>query len=50
MTAAAIFHPHLDKIPRPVLREEFLERIADGSGLELDYWRLNLRGKKRNAG
>jgi trans-aconitate 2-methyltransferase len=44
--ATAIFHPHLGKIPQPDLREEFLNRIVEGSDLELDYWRLNLRGSK----
>ena len=48
--ATAIFHPHLSKIPQPELREEFLDRVVEGSDLELDYWRLNLRGRKPKAG
>jgi trans-aconitate 2-methyltransferase len=46
----AILRRHLEEIPDPVLRAEFVAELADQAALDdppfsLDYWRLNLSGK-----
>lgn len=48
---AFVLHRHLELLPGEALREEFLEKLAAACGeddppLTLDYWRLNLRGRK----
>ncbi len=45
--ANVIFHRHLARISDPGRRERFLQELA-APHLELDYWRLNLRGLKAN--
>ena len=46
-----ICRPHLSALPTPALRDGFLDRLTDAAAqdappFELDYWRLNLSGKK----
>jgi trans-aconitate 2-methyltransferase len=48
--AAMILHPHLQRLPND-LREQFLDRLILQSAQDrppwvLDYWRLNLSGRK----
>ncbi len=43
--ATVIFHRHLARIDGPGLRAQFVQELA-APHLELDYWRLNLRGMK----
>src|SRR5690242_11060017 len=48
--AKVILHRHLERLP-PALREEFVGDVAqyaakDDPPFELDYWRLNLKGRK----
>jgi trans-aconitate 2-methyltransferase len=45
-----IFHRHLESLPSEELRAEFIDRLTDlamkdDPPFELDYWRLNLRGR-----
>lgn len=49
--ANVIFHRHLERITDPDLRRGFLDQLAqqaatDDSPFLLDYWRLNLSGRK----
>jgi len=49
--ATVTLHRHLDRIPDPARRERFLEELArqaaaDSPPFTLDYWRLNLSGRK----
>jgi ubiquinone/menaquinone biosynthesis C-methylase UbiE len=44
--ATVTFHQHLARIPDPELRERFLYALAADPNFELDYWRLNLRGRR----
>ncbi len=51
--ATVTLHQHLSRIPQQDLRDRFLdtlitEAVADPE-FELDYWRLNLRGRKARA-
>jgi trans-aconitate 2-methyltransferase len=46
-----IFRRHLDNLPVEELRAEFMEKLtqqaaADDPPFSLDYWRLNLRGRR----
>jgi len=46
-----VLHRHLELLPAPGLRENFVRKLADISGHDdppwtLDYWRLNLRARK----
>ncbi|MCC6792576.1 MAG: methyltransferase domain-containing protein [Thermomicrobiales bacterium] len=46
-----IFGSHLARVPDPVLRERYVDRLtdlaaADETPFELDYWRLNLRARR----
>jgi len=45
-----IFHRHLENLPSEELRAEFIDKLTDlamkdDPPFELDYWRLNLRGR-----
>ncbi len=45
-----IFHRHLENLPSEELRVEFIDKLTDlamkdAPRFELDYWRLNLRGR-----
>jgi len=45
-----IFHRHLENVPNEELRAEFIDKLTDlamedDPPFELDYWRLNLRGR-----
>jgi trans-aconitate 2-methyltransferase len=49
-----IFHRHLERIPNERDRADFLSRLTDQAAKDdppflLDYWRLNLRGRKPQA-
>jgi trans-aconitate 2-methyltransferase len=49
--ATVTLHRHLARIPDPALRERFLDELArqaaaDNPPFTLDYWRLNLSGRK----
>ena len=44
--ATVTFHQHLARIPDAALRERFLHDLAADPDFEMDYWRLNLRGRK----
>ncbi len=39
-------HAHLARIPNGDLRQRFLRELAADPNFEMDYWRLNLRGRK----
>jgi hypothetical protein len=46
-----VFGTHAGKLPTPVLRREFIARMTalgaqDDPPFELDYWRLNLQGRR----
>jgi trans-aconitate 2-methyltransferase len=46
-----IYHPHLERLPEPALKLEFIERVTALSAQEdppftLDYWRLNIEARK----
>jgi len=47
-----IFRQHVERIPSEALRVEFIKALADQAAADdppfsLDYWRLNLRGRKQ---
>ena len=47
-----IYHPHLEKLPEPRLKQAFIDRVTELAAKEpvpftLDYWRLNMQGRKR---
>ena len=47
-----IYHAHLERLPDPALRREFIDRVTVLASKEpvpftLDYWRLNMQAKKR---
>jgi len=47
----AILRPHLERLPDPTLRTQFVAKLvhqaaADDPPFSLDYWRLNLSAKK----
>lgn len=46
--ATVTVHQHLARIDEPQLREEFLDDLIEQYGTEfyLDYWRLNMEGKR----
>jgi trans-aconitate 2-methyltransferase len=46
-----IYHPHLDRLPEPHLKREFIDRVTELSSQDdppftLDYWRLNMTARK----
>ena len=46
-----IYHPHLEKLPDPGLKQAFIDRVTELAAREpvpftLDYWRLNMQGRK----
>jgi trans-aconitate methyltransferase len=46
-----VFGTHLERLPDPALRQSFITRMvdlgeADHPPFELDYWRLNLQGRR----
>lgn len=46
-----IYHAHLERLPAPGLKQEFLDRVTALSAAEptpftLDYWRLNIQARK----
>jgi trans-aconitate 2-methyltransferase len=46
-----IYHPHLDRLPDPRLKQAFIDRVTELSAQEetpftLDYWRLNMNATK----
>ena len=46
-----IYHPHLDRLPEPALKQSFIDRVTELSAHEeppftLDYWRLNMAARK----
>jgi trans-aconitate 2-methyltransferase len=46
-----IYHPHLERLPSPELKQSFLDRVtrlsaADDPPYTLDYWRLNMSARK----
>ncbi|HMK30406.1 MAG TPA: methyltransferase domain-containing protein [Terriglobales bacterium] len=43
--AAVVFHRHLPRLPDRH-KEEFLDALVKGGSRKLDYWRLNLQGRK----
>ena len=50
--ATVTLHRHVARIPHPALREFFMDELArqaagDDPPFTLDYWRLNLSGRKR---
>lgn len=49
-----IYHPHLERLPKPELKQEFLDRVTELSANDdppftLDYWRLNMTARKPNS-
>jgi len=51
--ATVTLHRHIERIPDPDLRERFMDELAreaaaDKPPFTLDYWRLNLSGRKLN--
>jgi trans-aconitate 2-methyltransferase len=46
-----IYHPHLDQLPSPDLKQQFIDRVTglaagDHPPFTLDYWRLNMSARK----
>jgi trans-aconitate methyltransferase len=46
-----IYHPHLERLPEPGLRQAFIDRVTARAAQEpvpftLDYWRLNIQARK----
>ena len=46
-----IYHPHLELLPDPALKQDFLDRVTELAAAEpvpftLDYWRLNMQARK----
>ena len=46
-----IYHPHLERLPAPNLRQVFIDRVTelaaqDDPAFTLDYWRLNMQARK----
>jgi trans-aconitate 2-methyltransferase len=53
--ATVVVRPHLERLPSDTLRRAFLDElvaaaVADGDPFVLDYWRLNLRGRRPRGG
>jgi len=47
-----IYHPHLERLPEPALKQAFIDRVTELSAAEpvpftLDYWRLNMSATKK---
>jgi len=52
--ATVTLHRHIDRIPDPTMRERFMDELgrqaaADNPPFTLDYWRLNLSGRRAKA-
>ena len=46
-----IYHPHLERLPDPALKRDFIDRVTALASKEpvpftLDYWRLNMQARK----
>lgn len=46
-----IYHPHLERLPTPELKQRFIDRVTELSAQDdppftLDYWRLNMTARK----
>jgi trans-aconitate 2-methyltransferase len=46
-----IYHPHLERLPSPELKQAFIDRVTELSAIDdppftLDYWRLNISARK----
>lgn len=46
-----IYHPHLERLPSTVLRQQFIDRVTELSAKDdppftLDYWRLNMAARR----
>ena len=46
-----IYHPHLERLPDPALKQAFIDRVTALSAREdqpftLDYWRLNINARR----
>jgi trans-aconitate 2-methyltransferase len=46
-----IYHPHLERLRSPELKQHFTDRVAglaagEGPPFTLDYWRLNMSARK----
>lgn len=46
-----IYHPHLERLPEPALKQAFIDRVTELSAREdppftLDYWRLNIDARR----
>jgi len=46
-----IYHPHLERLPDPSLKQAFIDRVTELSAREdppftLDYWRLNISARR----
>lgn len=46
-----IYHPHLERLPDPSLKQAFIDRVTELSAREdppftLDYWRLNINARR----
>lgn len=49
--ATVTLHRHIARIPDPAMRDRFMDELArqaagDNPPFTLDYWRLNLSGRK----
>jgi hypothetical protein len=49
-----IYNPHLDRLPEPALRREFIDEVTALATVEeppftLDYWRLNMDARRPSA-
>ena len=51
--ATVTCHTHIARIPDPVLRDRFVERLVELARhepeLHLDYWRLNMGGRRASC-
>jgi hypothetical protein len=52
--ATVTLHRHVERIPGSIMRERFMDElarqaVADNPPFTLDYWRLNLSGRKPKA-
>jgi len=46
-----IYHPHLERLPSPALKQAFIDRVTELSARQdppftLDYWRLNINAQR----
>jgi trans-aconitate methyltransferase len=49
--STVIYHPHLERLPDPALKQAFIDRVTALSAREdppftLDYWRLNINARR----